>query len=54
MAKYKVSDLTQVTSANVNDLMYIVHSSGSYSITVGNFLGAMNNPTGNSHIRRCS
>jgi|FreactcultureFD7_1027221.scaffolds.fasta_scaffold38841_2 hypothetical protein len=45
MAKYKVSDLTQVTSANVNDLMYIVHSSGSYSITVGNFLGAMNNPT---------
>jgi hypothetical protein len=45
MAKSKVSDLTQLSSANVNDLLYIVHSSGSYSITVGNFLGAMNSPT---------
>ena len=51
MAKYKVSDLTQVTSANANDLMYIVHSSGSHSITVGNFLGTMTNPTLQGTVR---
>lgn len=45
MAKSKVSDLTSVASANVNDLMYIVHTNGSYKISVGDFLSGMTNPT---------
>jgi hypothetical protein len=45
MAKSKVSDLTAVTSANINDLMYIVHTNGSYKISVGDFLSNMTNPT---------
>ena len=45
MAKSKVSDLTSITSANVNDLMYIVHTNGSYKISVGDFLSGMTNPT---------
>ena len=44
MAQQKVSELTQVTSANANDLIYIVHNSQSYSITAQNLFGNIGNP----------
>ena len=52
MADSKVSDLTAATTTNNGDFLYLVQSSTSKKITVGNFLGDAGNVTlkGNINI----
>ena len=50
MAKFKVSELTEITTAQATDLLYIVQSNTSKRISVGNLLSTYVT-SGNSNIR---
>ena len=45
MAKLKISELVAATATNESDLLYLVQSGTSKSITVANFLGDLTNPS---------
>lgn len=51
MAKLKISELAAATSTNPGDLLYLVQSNDSKSITVGNFFAGINNPTLTGNIQ---
>ena len=51
MAKLKISELAAATTANPTDLLYLVQSSTSKSITVSSFLAGLDNPTLSGNIK---
>ena len=51
MAKLKISELTAATATNPNDLMYLVQSNTSKSITVANFLADLTDPNLQGNIK---
>ena len=51
MAKLKISELTAATATNPNDLMYLVQTNTSKSITVANFLADLTDPNLQGNIK---
>lgn len=51
MAKLKISELTAATVTNPNDLLYLVQSNTSKSITVANFLADLTDPNLQGNIK---
>ena len=51
MAKQKISDLVAATATNPNDLLYLVQSNTSKSITVANFLADLTDPNLQGNIK---
>ena len=51
MAKLKISELTAATATNPNDLLYLVQSNTSKSITVANFLADLTDPNLQGNIK---
>lgn len=51
MAKLKISELTAATATNPSDLLYIVQSNTSKSITVADFLSDLSDPTLQGNIK---
>lgn len=51
MAKLKISELTAATATNPDDLLYLVQSNTSKSITVGNFLADLTDPNLQGNIK---
>jgi hypothetical protein len=51
MAKLKISELTAATATNPNDLLYLVQTNTSKSITVANFLADLTDPNLQGNIK---
>ena len=51
MAKLKISELVAATATNPNDLLYLVQSNTSKSITVANFLADLTDPNLQGNIK---
>ena len=51
MAKQKISDLVAATATNPNDLLYLVQSNTSKSITVANFLADLTDPNLQGNVK---
>jgi hypothetical protein len=51
MAKLKISELAAATETNPGDLLYLVQSNASKSITVANFLADLTDPTLKGNIK---
>ena len=51
MAKLKISELAAATETNPGDLLYLVQSGASKSITVANFLADLTDPTLKGNIK---
>jgi hypothetical protein len=51
MAKLKISELVAATETNPSDLLYLVQSGASKSITVANFLADITDPTLKGNIK---
>lgn len=51
MAKLKVSELTAASETTPNDILYLVQSNTSKSITVDNFLSVLTNPNLQGNVK---